>query len=509
MSNATLKKNIGANFAGSIWQAIMGLVFVPIYIKFIGIESYGLIGIFTTLQIIFGLLDVGLGSTLTREMARLSALPNREQEMRNLVRTLEIIYWSVAVFVGVVVVSLSPVISGHWIKAGNLSVKTVEYSLLIMGFVMVFQLPSGFYSGGLMGLQKQVLLNSINICISTLRGAGAVLVLWLISPTIYAFLIWQLLIGILNVILIAIFLWRSLPSSENASVFQKQLLSGVWKFAAGMSGNSIFGVILTQMDKVILSKILPLDLFGYYMLASMVGMSLSRLYTPVFFSIYPRLTQLVSINNVDELKRFYHSVSQFFAVLILPAAVVIAFFSYEVVLIWTQNPITAEKTHLILSIMICGTALNGLMNPPYALQLAFGWTRLAFFKNVVAVIILAPSIVYLTKFYGVYGAASVWLLLNVGYILFEIPIMHKKLLHKEKWTWYLEDVFRPLVICVLIAGTGRLAFSETMSHFLIVIYIVIISILTLAITSIATPVTRELIFGQLLKFKLTYFRISS
>ena len=34
-------------------------------------------------------------------MARLSALPHKEQEMRNLVRTLETIYWSVAVFVGI------------------------------------------------------------------------------------------------------------------------------------------------------------------------------------------------------------------------------------------------------------------------------------------------------------------------------------------------------------------------------------------------------------------------
>ncbi len=80
-----LKKNIAANFAGSIWQALIGLVFIPLYIKFMGIESWGLIGIFVTLQAIFGILDMGLSSTLNREMARLSVLPGKEQEMRNLV----------------------------------------------------------------------------------------------------------------------------------------------------------------------------------------------------------------------------------------------------------------------------------------------------------------------------------------------------------------------------------------------------------------------------------------
>ena len=79
----------------------MSLVFVPLYIKFMGIESYGLVGIFASLFALFGLLDMGLSTTLNRELARLSAVPDRAGEMRNLVRTLEIIYWGMAVVIGI------------------------------------------------------------------------------------------------------------------------------------------------------------------------------------------------------------------------------------------------------------------------------------------------------------------------------------------------------------------------------------------------------------------------
>ncbi len=41
MFNSTLKNNIAANFAGSFWQALMGWFSSPLYIKFMGIESYG------------------------------------------------------------------------------------------------------------------------------------------------------------------------------------------------------------------------------------------------------------------------------------------------------------------------------------------------------------------------------------------------------------------------------------------------------------------------------------
>ena len=483
-------------------QTLMGLIFIPLYIKFMGIESWGLIGIFATLQVIFGLLDMGLSSTLNREMARLSVLSGREQEMRNLVRTLEVIYWGIAILVGIAVVSLSPFIAHHWIKAGQLSPKTIEQALLIMGFVIALQMPIGFYSGGLMGLQRQVLLNVINISMSSLRGAGAVLILWLISPTIQAFFLWQIVIYIINTFLLARFLWRRLPVGEKNAVFQKQLLKGIWRFAAGMSGISILAVILTQLDKIILSKMLSLEMFGYYTLASVVAMSLARLFTPVFYSIYPRFTQLISMGDQEGLKQLYHKSCQFMAVLILPVAIVIALFSHEILLIWTQNQATADKTYLLVSVLICGTALNGLMNLPYALQLGSGWTRLPLYANSISVILFVPLIIYMTACFGAIGAAIAWLLLNIGYIVFWIPIMHRRLLQKEKWHWYGQDVCRPLGICIFVAGVGRIFTREPMLQYMTLQYLIIISALTLAIAAITTPVTRVWLFGQLLKIKI-------
>src|SRR5690242_972555 len=113
-SSSSLKSIITANVAGTFWQALVALVFIPLYIKYLGIESYGLIGIFATLQGISALLDVGLGDTLTREMARLSVLPGKEQETRDLVRTLETVYWAIAAFAGIVIVAAAPFIERYW-----------------------------------------------------------------------------------------------------------------------------------------------------------------------------------------------------------------------------------------------------------------------------------------------------------------------------------------------------------------------------------------------------------
>jgi len=146
-----LKRNLIANFVGKGWAALMGIAFIPLYIKFMGIESYGLVGFFTTLQAVFVLLDLGLTTTLNREIARYSALPEKSQEMRDLVRTLETIYWGLAFCIGAVVLMLSPFIARGWVKADTLSVEVVQQSIMLMGLVMAFQWPLGFYSGGLLG----------------------------------------------------------------------------------------------------------------------------------------------------------------------------------------------------------------------------------------------------------------------------------------------------------------------------------------------------------------------
>lgn len=183
----TIKKNIIANFLGSIWIALMNLAFVPLYIHFLGIESYGLVGFFSMLLGIFSLLDMGLSSTMSFEMARLSAQEGRSQEMKDLARTLEIPYWAIGLLLAFAVVFLAPWIASRWVQAKNIAPETVKLAVILMGLCIGFHWPMNFYSGGLIGLQQQVLLNAINISIATLRGLGSVFILWLISPCIESF----------------------------------------------------------------------------------------------------------------------------------------------------------------------------------------------------------------------------------------------------------------------------------------------------------------------------------
>lgn len=481
-STSSVRRNIVANFAGKAWRGIFSLAFVPIYIKLMGVEVYGLLGIFMSLSALLVLLDMGLSATLNRELSRLSVVEGSAQESRNLVRTFEAIYWGVGILIGIVVMVLAPIIAKYWVNSTNVSNEIVEQALFIMGILLAFQWPGSIYSGGLMGLQRQVVLNIIRSIAIMVQHFGAVLVLLLITPSILLFFLWHAFVALLTTALLAAWLWKSLPRTGRKSKFDKSLLVKNWKFASGMMGISLVTILLTQLDKIILSKMLTLEMFGYYMLAFSVANVLVSLVNPIHSALFPRFSQLVAEGREADISGIYHKGCQLVSVIIVPIAITLIFFAEEMLTLWIGDPRVVNNSHTMLSLIIIGTMINGLMTLPYALQLAYGWTKLTIYKNTIAVILLVPLMVWMVQMYYGIGAAIVWIILNTSLLIFEIPIMHQRLLKGEMWKWYKRDIILPVSIVVVIGIIARKILPTDSSQ----IFILLMMISTLVISFIAS-----------------------
>src|SRR5277367_1093976 len=111
----SIRRNIVANYAGQGYTALVGLVVVPLYLKHMGPEAYGLVGFFSVMQTWFQLLDLGLNPTLGRQMARYRGKAMSALELRRLLRAMEIIFYGVAIIGAVTLVAFSPLIARRWL----------------------------------------------------------------------------------------------------------------------------------------------------------------------------------------------------------------------------------------------------------------------------------------------------------------------------------------------------------------------------------------------------------
>ncbi len=427
----------------------MGLVFIPMYIKYMGMEAYGLIGVNSVLQAGLTLFDAGITPTLSREMSRFSGGVHSVQSIRDLLRSLEIVGSIIAFCFGFIIFCLSGWLAEHWLRATSLPKESVIQAFSIMGMVTALRLPEGLYRGAVLGLQKQVAFNVASAGLSTLRNLGAVLVLAFYSPTISAFFVWNGFVSLVAVVLFAGLTYCNLPEGSNHGQFSMHELRKVWRFAAGILSTSILVLILTQIDKLILSKILPLEIFGKYTFVATVSNSLLIFISPITQAFYPRLTEILSQGNVALVKQIFHIGAKLVTSIIGTAACLIFCFSEHLIFIWTGNRELASTTEYLLKVMTLGTLLNGFMNMPYMLMLAFGKPGFVAKVNFVAVLFLAPATLLVTPTFGAVGAAFVWVILNAGYVFIAAKFMFRKTLTGEMHDWLANDILKPFVVSLI------------------------------------------------------------
>ena len=219
------RRNLTVNLVGRGWSAVMALAFVPVYLRMLGAEGYGLIALCTTFQASFAIIDVGLTTTLNRELAVRAA---SGLDARHVLRTLEVVYWIAAAIGALTIMGASGWIAAHWVKANTLPVSEVRHAIVLMAFVLAFQWPLGFYSGGLLGLERQVTANALLIATSTLRYAGAALVLVAVSADLRSFFLWQVMVSGSSAVLTAGVLWSYVGNlGGRDSLFRHWQASGV------------------------------------------------------------------------------------------------------------------------------------------------------------------------------------------------------------------------------------------------------------------------------------------
>ncbi|HUN60012.1 MAG TPA: oligosaccharide flippase family protein [Candidatus Binataceae bacterium] len=457
----SVRRNLSANLISRILSGLVNLACVPIFLRVLGVSGYGLIGVWALLETFANLLDFGLSSTITREMAASSRKAGNADHIRDLVRTLELGYWSIGAILAGVIVLAAPVLARSWLHSNTVAESSLRSVVVLIGFLIFSRWPMSFYGGGLSGLERQVLLSWISLFFTATRNLGAAVVILLASPTTWAFFAWQLIINSIQTVILAVLLWHCLPAGSKP-IPRLSLIRSIRRFAGGVTAVTIVSMVLTELDKIVISKQLSLEAFGYYSLAWQIAGSLYLVSTPVFTALFPAFARHVTAQDTPRLTEIYHHAAQVISILVLPAATTFIFLARQLVFAWTGSQQTAAHTWLAASLLTAGTAFNCIVSIPYALQLAYGCTAIAFWTNLASAFVTVPLLLLLTARFGSSGAAAVWLLINVSYLVTQVQLMHRRFLSRECLRWYLHDLAIPLFACVVVSClVARFSFTVT------------------------------------------------
>jgi O-antigen/teichoic acid export membrane protein len=185
------------------------------------------------------------------------------------------------------------------------------------------------------------------------------------------------------------------------------------------------------------------------------------------------------------------------AVIIIPAAMIMSFFSQQVLWVWTGNLDLVQRVAPVLSLYALGNCIVALSTFPYYLQFAKGDLRLHLLGSLLLLVVMVPALSWSTMHFGVIGAGYAWLGANALYFLFWIPTVHGKFEKGLHTLWLLQDVGAILIPCSIVAILIYYAFAWPPGRIAEGMYTLVFGVLLLGIASASSSQIRKKIGSRL------------
>jgi O-antigen/teichoic acid export membrane protein len=486
-----IRINIVANTAGRAWTTLMGVGILPLYVRFLGAEAYGLIGLYGTIAMICSLFDAGISASLGRELARAAAEEATGKQTAELVRTAETLYLSIGATLAGLIALAAPFVASKWLNLRNVGVDDAILAVRLMGLLFFFQWSAGLYLGSLYAFQKQVAANVITSVATTIRAVGSVVVIWKISPSIVAFYWWQVLTTAAYMVATRETVWRSRVVRRKDAAFRWHVALKVRRFAAGVTLLSFLSVASSQLDKIVLTRLVSLESFGYYSFAVSVAGAGIFFAQPVSAALYPALIEALTWRDDSRLKSLFHRGAQLVSVTTFAPAAVLCCFAPVVLRLWARNPSTVAHASALVSVCLVGFALNGATVMPYSLALAAGRVGPPVFAASSGVIASAVALALLAPRIGVMAGAVAGALVSAVGLLVYASFVVRTMLRGQVCNWMVKDLLLPLSVAALTAALLRAITWSPSSLRTQTAGLLVASLATLLFAAIVTPVARQ------------------
>jgi O-antigen/teichoic acid export membrane protein len=479
----------------------IGIAILPAYMTYLGAEAFGLIGFFTMLSAWMMLLDVGLSATISRQSASLKHTLEQMLEFKHILRSVEGIFIVIALVIVFGVFISDDWIANNWLKIETLDKNEVAYCISLMGVMIAFKWIVGLYKGAINGFEQQIWLNIYGVIINSLKFIGGFILVKYISQSPSSYFEYQLVIGALELIVIHHQVYKVVPKTANFLMPSIKYLKIIMPFALGIAYTSGLWIVFTNIDKLLLSNILPLKEYGYFSLIAVVVAGMSALAGPIGTAVQPRLTSLLSQGKNEEMIALYKKATQFVAVIGFTVTGTVALFSTELLYAWTGDMEAAKWAGNILFWYALGNGLLMILAFQYYLQFAYGNLKYHIWGNTIFGFVQIVVMIGAVYSYGALGAGIVWFTLQAIFLSFWPGYIHSKFAKGIHTNWMLEDVlpmmFSTLVILVAIKNIN----IDFLSFGRVELFVILLTIggVVLIINSLVSSDVRNMILKRLNK----------
>ena len=403
LSARVLKRSLAWNAVGTLLPLAAAVLAVPLLIKGLGTDRFGLLTIVWALVGYASLFDLGLGRALTLIVAERLGRGD-DKDLNPLLWTA--LWWLLALGC---VASLVLWVSAPYLVAGLGTPPALAPEAVVAFRVLAFGLPMVFatsaLTGLLMALQRFDVLTMVRLPLSLLTTLGPLLTL-LISPS----LVWVsvLMLGARGLAVVA-FAWRlgllrrglMRPARPEAALSRLLLGQGGW-----MTITNVVGPLMTYMDRFLVGALLGTAAVAWYVTPYEVLSKLNFIPGILLGVLFPALATAY-VRDPERARSLYGDAATVLRHALFAVCIVFVLFAEELLAAWIDADFARQAAPVAVWLAV-GVWVNVVAHTPFTFLQGAGRADLIAKAHLAELLPYLGLLAWWTQAYGIAGTAAAW-----------------------------------------------------------------------------------------------------
>jgi len=428
-----LKQNIIVGIAFQGLSLLLSLIATRFVFRELGAEVLGIFSFSFVLTAFFiTLSDMGLSVFIAREVA---AYRHRDGlYVEELVGGAIIISWVAFLISAVLVIVLASWLVDGWLHIEKINRSAAIHAIQVISVSLLLAVPRAVYGAVVAGYERIDALSIANFLVVALQQIGLIVVLSAGGGLLHivGWFVISAIVGLVSFVYLACRFggFGLLRPRLKLSALLHNL-----RLASHLFVNSFLEHVLTQIDKWMVSKFLPVGQLGYYGFVQAMVSRGTIVPSSIASASLPALVASAHELDVNASHARYRKLQDLTCYAYMPVSAAVAMLG----IILIGKVFDAEIAELAwrpLVLLVIGQYLLGLITVPRWLAVARGRQDIALHSNLWAMGIVAPLAVLLVARYGLFGAAASSVLYGIWQLLYFVPRFCAQCLGSPVFPWY-------------------------------------------------------------------------
>lgn len=398
-----IKRKIIYNLIGTALPMVAGLLAIPALIKLLGVERFGILSIAWMLVGYFGLLDMGLGRSLTQKVS--------ERIGSGDTKNLKPLIWKstiVAGFLGLLgtllVALLSEKITNEVLKVSSEYMTETQIGFYWIAVTIPVVIVSSCLFGVLEGKQKFEITALIRGPLGIFIFIAPIIALqhtnnltWSLGSLFFTRLFFLIILTTITIQQTKKFIgWKT----------EKEELMSLFKFGGWVTISNIISPVMVYFDRFYIAATLTATVVAYY--TTPFDLLTKSLIIP-FAIVGVMFTSFASKWQTDKESVLFQfkKTTKLITTLMLPICMVIVIFAKPALTLWLDKDFAIES-YIVTQVLAVGIFINALAMVPFAFIQAIGRADITAKIHIIELPFYILSLWFFVNKFGLIGAALAW-----------------------------------------------------------------------------------------------------